>query len=62
MSIQLLRRHPSRSLYARTIAIVLAIVVVALAIAVLPSTLGLRSTLVKEKKDAARAAPSASPG
>ena len=55
MSIQLLRRHPSRSLYARTIAIVLAIVVVALAIAVLPSTLALRSTLVREKEDAARA-------
>ncbi len=55
MSIQLLRRHPSRSLYARTIVIVLAIVVVALAIAVLPSTLGLRKTLESEKRAAAAA-------
>jgi TMAO reductase system sensor TorS len=56
MSVQLLRRHPSRSLYARTIAIVLTIVVVALAIAVLPPTLGLRSTLVRQKQEAAKAA------
>ena len=56
MSIQLLRRHPSRSLYARTIAIVLATVAVALAIAVVPSLVRLRSTLEKEKQAAADAA------
>jgi len=55
MSIQLLRRHPSRSLYARTIAIVIAIVVVALGIAVVPATIGLRKTLEAEKVLAARA-------